>query len=97
MLIAAISIAGKEWIFRYTLRVANRLNSNLLRANAWHSRSDALSSIAVLAGLFGAQQGYLWMDATAALFVALIIAKIGWELCSDSLKELVDTAVPAAR
>ena len=97
MLIAAISIAGKEWIFRYTLRVANRLNSNLLRANAWHSRSDALSSIAVLAGLFGAQQGYLWMDATAAMFVALIIAKIGWELCSDSLKELVDTAVPAAR
>ncbi|PCJ28455.1 MAG: cation-efflux pump [SAR86 cluster bacterium] len=95
--IAAISIASKEWIYHYTMRVANRLNSNLLKANAWHSRSDAFSSVAVLIGILAAQQGYVWMDIVAAMFVALIIAKIGWELCVDSLKELVDTAVPKQR
>ena len=95
--IALLSIAGKEWIFHYTMRVAKRLNSNLLKANAWHSRSDAISSVAVLIGLIGAQQGYLWMDTLAAIFVACIIATIGWELCMDSLKELVDTSIPKQR
>ncbi len=97
LLIALISIASKEWIYQYTMRVARRLDSSLLKANAWHSRSDAISSIAVLIGLLGAQQGYPWMDTVAGIFVALIIAKIGWELCADSLKELVDTAVPEQR
>ncbi len=95
--IALLSIATKEWIFHYTMRVAKKLNSNLLKANAWHSRSDAISSIAVLIGIIGARQGYLWMDTVAGMFVALIIAKIGWELCSDSLTELVDTAVSKQR
>lgn len=95
--IALLSIAGKEWIFHYTMRVARRLNSNLLKANAWHSRSDAISSVAVLIGLIGAQQGYPWMDTLAAIFVACIIARIGWELCMDALKELVDTAIPKER
>jgi len=95
--LALISIVGKEWIFRYTMRVARRLNSNLLRANAWHSRADALSSIAVLVGLVAAQLGYLWMDTVAAIVVALLIARVGWELCADSLRELVDTAIPRQR
>lgn len=95
--IALLSIAAKEWIYHYTMRVANKLQSNLLRANAWHSRSDAISSIAVLIGLVGARQGYVWMDTVAAMFVALFIAKIGWELCADSLTELVDTAVSRQR
>ncbi|MCB1670034.1 MAG: cation diffusion facilitator family transporter [Gammaproteobacteria bacterium] len=92
--IAALSIAGKEWIYHYTMRTARRLNSSLLRANAWHSRSDAISSIAVMIGILGALQGFLWLDLVAAMFVAVIIAKIGWGLCLDSLKELVDTAIP---
>ena len=96
LLIAAISIASKEWIYHFTMRVANKLNSSLLKANAWHSRSDAISSIAVFIGLIGAQLGYLWMDTLAAIFVALLIAKIAWELCCESLKELVDTAIPLA-
>lgn len=95
--LALLSIAAKEWIFHFTMRVAKRLNSSLLKANAWHSRSDAISSIAVLIGLIGAYQGIVWMDTVAAMFVALIIAKIGWELCADSLKELVDTAVSLER
>jgi cation diffusion facilitator family transporter len=95
--IALVSIACKEWIYHYTMRVAKRLNSSLLKANAWHSRSDAISSIAVLIGIIAAQQGYPWMDTLAGVFVALIIAKIAWELCADSLRELVDTAIPAPR
>ena len=83
--IALLSIAAKEWIFHYTMRVAKKLNSSLLRANAWHSRTDAISSVAVLVGIIGARQGYPWMDTVAGMFVALIIAKIGWELCADSL------------
>lgn len=95
--LALISIAAKEWIFHYTMKVAKRLNSSLLKANAWHSRSDAISSIAVLIGLIGALQGYAWMDTLAAMFISLIIAKIGWGLCADSLKELVDTAISNER
>ena len=97
LFIALLSIAGKEWIYHYTMRVARRLNSSLLKANAWHSRSDALSSIAVLVGLLAARQGYVWMDVVAAIFVALLIARIGWDLCADALRELVDTAVPKSR
>lgn len=95
--LAVLSIATKEWIYHYTMRVAKRLNSSLLRANAWHSRSDAISSVAVLIGIVGARQGYIWMDTVAGMFVSLIIAKIGWELCADSLTELVDTAVSKQR
>jgi cation diffusion facilitator family transporter len=95
--IALLSIATKEWIYHYTMRVAKKLNSSLLRANAWHSRTDAISSVAVLIGIIGARQGYPWMDTVAGMFVAMIIAKIGWELCADSLIELVDTAVPKQR
>ena len=96
-LIAAASIASKEWIYRFTLAAANRLNSSLLRANAWHSRSDALSSVAVLIGIVGAQFGIVWLDTMAAVIVALLIAKIGWELCAESIRELVDSALPDKR
>ncbi len=97
LLFAAVSIAAKEWIYQYTMRVARKLNSSLLKANAWHSRSDAITSIAVFIGILAAQQGLVWMDIVAAIFVALFIAKIGFELCLDSLRELVDTAVPPER
>ncbi len=95
--IAAVSIAGKEWIFRYTLAASHRLNSSLLKANAWHSRSDALSSIAVFIGVVFASQGIVWMDLAAAMLVALMIARIGWSLCRESVDELVDRALPPQR
>jgi cation diffusion facilitator family transporter len=91
--IAAVSVASKEWIYRYTMRYARRLKSNLLRANAWHSRSDALSSIVVIIGLGGAQFGYEYLDAIAALVVAAMVAKIGYDLSRSSLRELVDTGL----
>jgi len=94
LMIALVSIVSKEWIYRYTKRVAELTNSSLLLANAWHSRTDSFSSIAVLVGILGAMLGYPVMDSMAAIFVALMIAKIAWDLISASLRELVDTALP---
>ncbi len=94
LVVAAISIISKEWIFRYSLAVGKRLKSDLLIANAWHSRTDALSSIVVFVALIGAMLGWVWLDAVAAVLVAGLVTKIGWELVKRSLTELVDTALP---
>ena len=94
LLVALASIVSKEWIYRYTRKVADKQNSTLLLANAWHSRTDALSSIAVLIGILGAMLGFPFMDILAAMFVGLMIAHIAWQLAASSLKELVDTALP---
>ncbi|BCG62822.1 MAG: hypothetical protein methR_P0480 [Methyloprofundus sp.] len=91
--IAAISILSNEWLYQYTKRVATITRSKLLLANAWHHRSDAISSIIVLIGVAGALFGYVWADVLAAVLVALMVAKIGVNLVSDSIKELVDTGL----
>lgn len=94
LMVAALSIAAKEWIYRYTMHVAKKLKSDLLIANAWHSRTDALSSIVVFIGVAGAMAGVIWLDALAALLVSLAVAHIGWKLSWQSLMQLVDTALP---
>ncbi|GGO75760.1 cation transporter [Marinobacterium nitratireducens] len=94
LLVAGISVVSKEWIFRYTLAAGKRLKSDLIIANAWHSRTDAFSSIVVLIGIAGTMLGASWLDALTAVLVALLVAKIGWDLCWKSIKELVDTALP---
>jgi len=93
LIVALLSVISKEWIFRYTKKAGEELRSNLLIANAWHSRTDAFSSIIVLIGIAGSMIGFYWLDIIAALFVALIILKIGGQLVWDSSKELVDTGV----
>ena len=75
--VACISIVSKEVIFHYTMNAAKKLRSNLLRANAWHSRSDAISSIIVAVGVLGAIAGLEYLDSIAAIGVAFMIAKIG--------------------
>ncbi|WP_019622214.1 cation diffusion facilitator family transporter [Amphritea japonica] len=97
LVIAAISVGAKEVIFRYTLAVGKRIKSDLIIANAWHSRTDAFSSIIVFVGVAGAMSGLIWLDALAAVIVAFIVAKIGWELTWKSIQELVDTALPEAK
>ncbi len=93
LLVAALSVVAKEIIYQYTARVGRRLRSKMLLANAWHSRSDAISSIVVMIGVGGAMAGYPNLDAVAAIVVALMIAKIGWGLLWQSLQELIDTAL----
>ena len=95
--VAAISIISKEWLYHYTRIIALRINSNMMRANAWHHRSDAVSSVVVLVGVGGTMAGLWYLDAIASIMVGLMIAKIGWELGWGSLKELVDTSLEADR
>jgi cation diffusion facilitator family transporter len=93
--IAIITLGAKEGLYRYTMVVADRFDSNMLRANAWHHRSDALSSLIVAAGIGGSLLGFGYLDSVAALIVALMVVKIGGELAWQSLRELVDTGLAA--
>jgi len=92
---AAVSIVANEWMYWYTLRTARQLRSDLMRANAWHHRSDAFSSIIVLIGIVGSMMGYPAMDALGAIGVSVLIAKIAWNLGRSGLRELVDTGATA--
>ncbi|NOX42971.1 MAG: cation transporter [Gammaproteobacteria bacterium] len=91
--IAAISVVSKEAIYHYTIRAARKLNSELLRANAWHSRTDAISSVIVIIGILGSMAGLEYLDSVAAVGVAVLVAKIGWELSWKSARELIDTGL----
>ncbi|MAY41332.1 MULTISPECIES: cation diffusion facilitator family transporter [unclassified Neptuniibacter] len=97
LVVALVSIAAKEWIYHYTVKVGRALSSDLLIANAWHSRTDAISSVIVFIGIAGAMSGLNWLDAVAAIFVAIMVAKIGWDLSWNSFQELVGTALPAEK
>ncbi|SEA46878.1 cation diffusion facilitator family transporter [Alkalimonas amylolytica] len=94
LLVAALSWLVKEGLYWYTIKAARAMGSDLLSANAWHSRSDAFSSIVVLMGAGGAMLGIWWLDAVAALLVAVLIGLISVQLLKRSLAELIDTAIP---
>jgi len=93
LVVAGVSVISKELVYRYTIFHAKKLRSAMLRANAWHSRSDALSSIVVIIGVSGTMAGLTYVDAIAAIVVAAMIARIGWNLVRSSLRELVDTGL----
>lgn len=97
LVIAGISVLSKEAIYQYTMVFARRYRSNMLKANAWHSRSDAISSIIVVVGIIGSMAGLMYLDAIAAIGVGVMIAKIGWDLAWHSLKELIDTGLEIER
>jgi len=90
---ALVSVVSKEILFRYTRRVAERITSSALKAQAWHHRSDAMSSLAVLAGLGGAVfLGSEWviLDPLAALLVSFFIARIAFQILKETLNELIE-------
>jgi cation diffusion facilitator family transporter len=93
--VAAATLAAKEGLFRYTMRVAERCDSAMLRANAWHHRSDAISSLIVVAGIGGSLVGFGYLDSVAAIVVAAMVAKVGFDLGRQALQELIDTGVSA--
>ena len=90
---AILSVAANEGLFRYTLKAADKINSDLLRANAWHSRFDSLSSVIVLVGIMGALAGWTFLDAIAAIAVALFIGKMGIGWGWQAILELTDAGV----
>lgn len=91
---AGLSILVKELLYRYTVLVGRRIKSTAVVANAWHHRSDALSSVAVLIGVTAAQIRPDWhiLDAYAALLVSFFIIKVALEILRDALREITDTA-----
>ncbi len=95
---ALLAIVSKESLFHYTKRTARRINSPMLLANAWHHRSDAISSLVVLIGIAGAIFLHIhWLDAIAAIIVAGMIVFMGLQMIKDSVMELVDTALDPDR
>ena len=97
LVVAAVSVLSKEALYQYTMVVARRLRSSLLQANAWHHRSDAVSSVVVLVGVGGAMAGFSYLDAVAAGIVALMVGKMGWDLAANAVYELIDTALDTER
>lgn len=95
MAIAALAIIGKEGLYHYTVHVAKRISSPMLKASAWHHRSDAISSVLVLLAIGGAQLGYAWLDSVAAVIVAIMIFYMAIQLILESTSELVDTGLDA--
>jgi cation diffusion facilitator family transporter len=90
---AVVSVAAKEALYRCTAAVGRRVRSRLIEANAWHHRSDALSSVVVIVGVIGAMAGLAWFDAVAAIVVAAMVGLVGWRFVWNGLKELVDTGI----
>jgi len=96
LLAAAVSILVKEALFRYTSHIGKRINSQAVIANAWHHRSDALSSIGALLGIGGAiVLGPKWtiLDPIAAIVVSIFIIKVGLGISTGSVKELCEESL----
>ena len=93
--IALLSIVANEILFYYTRHIGNRINSQLIIANAWHHRSDSAASAVVLIGLIGSLLGFKLLDPLAAIIVGGMVIKMGLHYAWNSVKELVDTGVEA--
>jgi cation diffusion facilitator family transporter len=91
--VAIFSILANEGLFFYTRHLANLINSDLLRANAWHHRSDSVSSVVVLVGIGGTMLGLPYLDAIAAVLVGLMVVQIGWNLGWGAIQELADAGL----
>ena len=95
LIAAAVSILVKEAMYWYTRFYAKRLNSAALMANAWHHRSDALSSVGALIGIGGARLGYPVMEPVASLVICIFILKAAYDIFRDATGKMVDRACDA--
>lgn len=98
LLVAVVSILSKEWLYRYTVRSGKRLDSQAVMANAWHHRSDAVSSLGTLIGIAGAMfLGDKWriLDPIAAIVVSVLIIKSGYDIIKPCISELLEASLPA--
>jgi len=95
LIAATFSIAAKEWLYRVTQKAAIRSNSPALYANAWHHRSDAFSSVAVVIGFISLKFGFGHGDQTAAAAVGLMIILVGVRVIGDCMRELTESAIDA--
>jgi cation diffusion facilitator family transporter len=93
LIVATVSIVVKELLYKVTKRVAIKSHSPALYANAWHHRSDALSSVAVLIGFISLKAGFNYGDQIAAIAVGLMVILVGIRVIGDCLRELTEGAV----
>lgn len=89
---AVISIAAKEWMYRFTIKYARQIHSPSMTADAWHHRSDAISSVGSLIGVLGICAGFPLIDVIACFFISIIIFKAAYQICADACKGMIDTA-----
>ena len=91
---AVVSIVSKEAMYWYTRAAAKKLGSSSLMADAWHHRSDALSSIGSFVGILGARLGVPVLDPVASVVICLFILKAAWDIFQDAISKMLDTACP---
>ena len=92
MVAAVVSILTKEGMFWYTRYYAKKINSSVFMADAWHHRSDALSSIGSLIGIAGARLGFPVMDSIACVAICICILKVAYDVLKDSISKMMDTS-----
>ena len=90
LIAALVSIVTKEWMYWFTKFTADKIRSDALRADAWHHRSDAFSSIGALVGIVGARMGFPVMDPIASLVIFVFIVKAAYEIFKDAMDKMVD-------
>ena len=91
---ALVSVLVKELMFQYTRRAARQINSGALMADAWHHRSDALSSVGSFAGILGARMGFPVLDPLASVIICLFIGKAAFDIFRDAVDKMVDKSCP---
>jgi len=89
---AVVSIVVKESMFWYTMYYAKKLDSAAFKADAWHHRSDAISSIGSFIGIGLARLGFLFMDPIAALIICILILKVAFDIAKDAITKMLDTS-----
>ena len=90
LIAAVVSIVVKEWMFWYTRGAAKKINYGALMADAWHHRSDAMSSVGAFVGIFGARMGYPILDPIASVVICLLIGKASIDIFRDAVDKMVD-------
>ena len=93
---AMVSILSKEGMYWYTRHYAKRLDSGALMADAWHHRSDALSSVGALIGIAGARMGLVALDQIASLVICVFILKAAYDIFRDAIDKMVDRSCDEA-
>lgn len=92
LIAAVVSVAVKEWMYWYTRFHAKKIKSSALMADAWHHRSDSLSSIGAFVGILGARLGFPVMDPAASVVICLFILKAAYDIFKDAIDKMLDTS-----
>lgn len=94
---AAVSIVVKEWMYWFTRAAAKKINSGALMADAWHHRSDSLSSVGAFAGILGARLGFPVLDPAVSIMICFFIEKASYQIFMDAMNKMIDRSCSAEK